>query len=216
MKGKQRMTSLERKKKSEELLLSLGITLSDDLPLIEEENTVTLRSAREVAERILILSYLNSAASDPSLRQQMMMFLIQEGLWDKTSAEEKALFHITPLAEEQLTGMLWRTESIWLLLWVIRKIDLLNLPEKEATPHDIFPHLPGFLEPTEDFIRTATMRNVAEILDQSDFIFRLNWALHERSKQGQNTLPMHPHVAYERYFAINWVTRTRETWDDSV
>lgn len=210
------MTSRDRKQKSEELLLSLGITLADDLPALEEENKVTLRGASEVAERVLILSYLNSAASDPSLRQQMMIFLIQEGLWDKTSVEEKALFHKMPLTEEDLSIMLWRTESIWLLLWVIRKIDSLDLPVKEASPHDIFPHLPGFLEPTADFIHTATMRNVSEILDQSDFIFRLNWAFRENQAPGSDTLPLNHHIAYERYFALNWVTCMRETWDDSL
>jgi hypothetical protein len=207
------MTSLDRKQNSEKLLMSLGITLTDILPPIEEEDSVTLRSPQEVAQRILILTYLNCVATDASLQQEVMMFLIREGLWDKTSEAEKVLFHKTPLTAADLTKILWRAESIWMLLWVSNKIDQLDLPEKEVTLQDIIPHLPGFLEPTAEFIHATTMRSVLEILDQSDFIFRLNWALKETDAQGSSTLPFNPSVAYERYYAINWVMRDQEQWD---
>lgn len=207
------MTALERKQNSEKLLSTLGIALVDNLPPIEEEDTVTLRPPREVAERILILTYLNCVAADPSLRQHVMMFLIHEGLWDKASEEEKVLFHKTQLTEEDYTTIFCRSESIWLLLWAINKIDQLDLPEKEIDLHDIFPYLPGFLEPTGDFIHAATMRSVSEILDQSDLIFRLNWALRETDQQGSRLSTLNPGVAYERYFSITWVTQTREAWE---
>lgn len=206
------MTSAERKQKSEELLLSLGISLRDTLPPIEEEDVVTLRSAQEIAERIVILSYLNCVATDPSLQQQVMMFLIHEGLWDTATEEEKELFHKTPLTEEDIAIIFWRAESIWLLLWSINKIQKLELPEKEVNLYEIFPFLPGFLESTKDFIQTATIRSVSEILDQYDLMFRLNWAFKEADAQGTGTLPLNAGIAFERYFSITWVTRTREVW----
>lgn len=209
------MTSVDRKRNSEKILLSLGISLGDDLPPIEEENAVTLRSAQEIAERIVVLAYLNCVATDPSLRQQVMMFLIQERLWEKTTTREKALFHKSPLPEDDLTVIFWRSESIWLLLWVINKIDNLDLPQQEANLHEIFPYLPGFFEATSDFINTATSRNISEILDQCDFIFRLNWALREPHLHGSATTALNPGIAYERYFAITWVTRMRPEWEDA-
>jgi hypothetical protein len=206
------MTALERKHHSEKLLSSLGITLTDNLPPIEEENSVTLRSPKEVAERILILSYLSCVATDPSLQQPVMVFLIHEGLWDKATGEEKALFHKTPFTEDDLNIIFSRTESIWMLLWVINKLDQLDLPTTEAHLNYIFPHLPGFLEPTADFIEYATMRSVSEILDQSDFILRFYWALKEAAARGSETLTFSTHIAYERYFSLNWVTRPTEAW----
>jgi hypothetical protein len=207
-----RMTSVERKHNSEKLLLSLGISLKDNLPPVEEEDVITLRSAQEIAERIVILTYLNCVATDPSLQQQVMMFLIHEGLWDKATEEEKALFHKTQLTEEDITIIFWRAESIWLLLWSINKIRQLDLPEKEVNLHEIFPFLPGFLESTKDFIQTAAIRSVSEILDQYDLVFRLNWAFQEAHTQGTGTLSLNAGIAYERYFSITWVTRTREVW----
>lgn len=206
------MTALERKHNSEKLLLSLGITLEDDLPPIEEEDVVTLRSTKEVAERILILSYLSCIASDPSLGQPVMIFLIHEGLWEKATEEEKAFFHKTQFTEDDLNILFSRTESIWMLLWVINKVDQLSLPNVEASFQEIFSHLPGFLEPTGEFIEAATMRSISEILDQSDFIFRFNWALREADARGVKTIDSSEHIAYERFFSLGWVTRTRETW----
>lgn len=209
------MTAADRKHNSEKILLSLGISFADDLPPIEEENAVTLRLAQEIAERIVILTYLNCVATVPSLRQQVMMFLIQERLWDKVTTQEKALFHKSPLTEDDLTVILWRSESIWLLLWVINKVDHLDLPQQEANLHDIFLHLPGFFEATSDFIHTATLRSISEILDQCDFIFRLNWALREPHLHGSASTALNPGIAYERYFAITWVTRMRQEWEDA-
>lgn len=157
-----------------------------------------MRSPKEVAQRIVILSYLSCVATDPSLRQHVMKYLIDEGLWDKTSDDEKALFHKTPFTEDDLTIVFSRTESIWILLWVINTVDQLNLPETEAQLHDIFPRLPGFLEPTAGFIENATMRSVSEILDQCDFIFRFYWALKEADSRGSDTLTSNAHIAFER------------------
>jgi Domain of unknown function (DUF4272) len=99
------------------------------------------------------------------------------------------------------------------LLWVINKIDSLDLPDKEVNLNNVIPFLPGFLEPTGDFIKEATIRSVSEILDQSDFTFRLNWALTEAQTHGSEILAVNPSVAYERYFSISWVTRSEEEWE---
>ena len=143
------------------------------------------------------------------------MFLIHEGLWDKATDDEKSLFHKSPLTEEDITMIMWRSESIWLLLWTINKIDQLTPPETEADLLKIFPYLPGFLEPTRGFIDTAETRGVSEIMDQCDLIFRLNWAFKEHNGELAATTALSAGVAHERYFAINWVTRMRERWEDS-
>jgi hypothetical protein len=209
------MTAIERKEYSEKILATLGITLRDELPPIEEESAVILRTPQEIAQRILILSYLNCVATDPSLRQEVMIFLIHEKLWNHVTEGEKELFHKTELSEGELSTILWRAESIWLLLWTIGKLEDLQLPSEEVDLQDIFPLLPGFLEPTKSFIQTANMRSASEILDQADFIFRLNWALREADMNGTPSTVFNASVAYERYFSINWVLGTRGEWADN-
>lgn len=193
------MTSYERKENSERILAQAGIALKENLPPLEEEDQLTFRTAEEVAQRILILTYLNCVANDPDLQQEVMMFLIREKLWDKATAEERDLFHKSPLSEDEVTLIVWRAESIWLLLWVINKVDTLDLPKHEVNLEDIFANLPGFFEPTGQFIKSSTRRPASDILDQYDLVFRVNWALKEDACPTVNA-----GVAYERYFALNW------------
>jgi hypothetical protein len=209
------MTALQRKENTERILATYGLVIVDDLPLLEEEHAIILRTSQEIAQRILILTYLNCVATDHSLRQEVMMFLIHQKLWNHVTEEEKDLFHKTELTEGELSTILWRAESIWILLWSINKVDELELPNQEVDLQAIFPLLPGFFEPTDEFIRTASIRATSEILDQADFVFRLNWALREASLKGSPSTLFNESIAYERFFAINWVTGMRERWVDS-
>jgi hypothetical protein len=208
------VTSTERKLNSERKLASLGIVLIDNLPPIEDEHDVNLKTAQQIAKRILILSYLNCVTFDPSLQQEVMMFLIRERLWGDASVREKAFFHKPTLSEDEAAEIQWRAESIWLMLWAINKVDTLELPSGEVKPEDIFPFLPGFFENTDDFIYTAKTRIHSEVLDEADFTFRLNWTIREASVRKQAIPGINESVAYERYLALSWITGLTDQWQD--
>lgn len=198
------MTSQERKTLSEIRLRSIGIVLHDDLPPLQDEDYVIPRSAAEIAERVMILTYLNVSATDQSLRQQIMMFLIHEKLWNKVTEDEKQLLHKSRLSDEDLTTIFWRSESIWALLWAIQKIDTLELPQRSADLQAIFPLIPGFLESPSKFIQDAAIRDVSELMDQYDFLFRLNWALRQ-DPAAEGSAPVDEGVAHERFTALDWL-----------
>ncbi|HEY5823549.1 MAG TPA: DUF4272 domain-containing protein [Cyclobacteriaceae bacterium] len=207
------MTALERKQNTEKLLETLGIRLRDELPPMEEEDNVELKTPREIAQRILVLTYLNCVATNSDLREAAIFFLRQENLWEHVSGEEKQLFDKAELTDEEIATIQWRGESIWMLLWIINHVDHLDLPLTEVNTPDIIERLPGFMQSTGDFINSATIRSVSEILDQSDLMLRLNWALRQAQLDGSD-IALNPGVAYERYNAINWVTSLRPQWDD--
>jgi len=210
------MTALERKQNTEKLLETLGIRLRDELPPMEEEEQVKLRTPQEIAQRIVILSYLNCVATDADLRESVVSFLKQENLWRQVTQEEMQLFHKIQLDEEEIGRILWRGEAIWLLLWIINRVDHLELPSAEVNTYAIFERLPAFMENTNDFITTATMRPLPEILDQSDLLFRLNWAMRQAQLDRSAEMGLNPGIAYERYYAINWVIFTRPDWDERL
>jgi len=207
------VTATERKLNSEKKLASLGIVLIDDLPPIENEHDLNFKSAQQIAKRILILAYLNTVASDSSLQQEVMMFLIREKLWDEASPKEQELFHKPTLSEDEMAEIQWRTESIWLMLWALDKVATLEVAAKEVDPEAIFMVLPGFFESTNDFIYTAQTRVRAEILDEADFTFRLNWALREASNRDQKINDINELVAYERYLSLNWIIGLTDQWE---
>ncbi|MBO9702444.1 MAG: DUF4272 domain-containing protein [Sporocytophaga sp.] len=208
------MTASERKKRTEDFLCSHGLPVFDNLPPLEEEKDITLRTPQEIAERILILSYLNCTAFDPNLRNSIIDFLKEEGLWAKISPQEKILFEKPELDDEDITIIAWRAEAIWLLLWTINKADQLIFSNEEVNFNAIFEQLPSFMNSTEDFVTSATMRPTAEILDKADLLFRINWAFYQAQTNKLNIIELNEGIVFERYFAINWVINLRSNWDE--
>jgi hypothetical protein len=198
------MTPPERKIKSELLLRSLQINLPDELPAVEDVHELSFRSGKDIARRIMVLSYLNCVAADPSLQQQIMIFMIHEDLWDHATEEEKFFFHKPELTDKDLDTIFWRCESIWTLLWTLGKVEEIALPVREVDPQQIFSHLPGFFESSKGFVADAGTRAPAEILDHYDFIFRLNWCI-MKGYVDESVSTINVAVTHERYVALNWV-----------
>lgn len=208
------MTATERKENTEHILRSLGITLIDQLPPLEEESAIRLRTPQEIAKRILILTYLNCIVEADHLKQDVILFLKKEGLWESVTAQEKAWFEKKELTEQEVTQILWRGEAIWFMLWTLHKTDTMALPVSDTNITNAIPLLPPFMQDPAEFINTATIRSTAEILDQADLTFRLLWALREADlNSSAHELPLNAGVVHERYNAINWITLVNEQWD---
>ena len=207
------MTAIERKKNSERLLKSLNIPFIDHLPLIEEEHEARIRTPQEIAQRILVLTYLNYVAEEPEERDKVIDFLKEQDLWNSVSNDEKELFS-KELSDQEHVNISWRSEAIWLLLWVINKVDTVYIPSEEVSIPQILELLPDFMTDTKDFVKNATMKTVCEILDLSDLTYRLHWATRHTELNNLETLDLNSSIVQERHFAVNWVTYYEDNWDD--
>ena len=213
--GSNPKTAEQRKKQTEKYLKSLNIPFNEHLPLIEEESEVKIRTAQEIAERILILVYLAYVAEVPEERKTVIDFLKTNSLWNKVSPEEKKLLKKEELTDQETVNISWRSEGVWLLLWTINKIDKLELPIEQVQIPKILSQIPEFLTDTYEFIKNANIRPTTEILDESDLIYRLHWATRNADLNNQ---PMPANLDYgiimERHYAINWITFYAEEWDE--
>lgn len=213
--GSNYKTAEQRKKQTEKYLKSLNVPFIDHLPLIEEENEVKIRTAQEIAERILILVYLAYVSEVPDEKENVIEFLKTNLLWDKVSPDEKVLFQKEELTDQETTNISWRSEGVWLLLWTINKVDKLELPTEQVEIPNIVSRLPEFLTDPTEFIKNAIVRPTAEILDQSDLVYRLHWATRNADLNNQ---PMPANldlsIIMERHYAINWVTFYADEWDE--
>ena len=106
----------------------MNIPFIDHLPLIEEESEVKIRTAQEIAERILVLVYLAYVSEVVDERENVIDFLKTNSLWDKVSPDEKELFQKEELTDQETANISWRSEGVWLLLWTINKVEKLDLP----------------------------------------------------------------------------------------
>lgn len=213
--GNNPKTAEQRKKETEKLLRSLDIPYIDHLPLVEEENEVKVRTAQDIAERILILVYLAYIAEVPDERENVIDFLKANLLWDKVSPDEKELFQKDELTDQEAVNISWRSEAVWLLLWTINKVDKLDLPIEQVEIPEIVSRLPEFLTDPKEFIETAIVRPTTEILDISDLTYRLHWAARNADLNKRTMLAnLNLSIVMERHYAINWVTYYADEWDE--
>lgn len=206
-------TAIQRKLETETYIKSIGIPINEHLPLIEEEKEVRIRTAHEIAKRILVLTYLNYIVEVPESKKEIIKFFKTEKIWDSVSEVEKEYFK-NELTEQDKINISWRTEAIWMLLWMIKKVDKLELPISQVEVNNILERMPEFMTDTKDFISKAELRTVAEILDYSDLIYRLHWAARDNDLNRRKPLKIDSSIVEERHYAINWATYYEDNWDE--
>ena len=209
------MTALDRKFKTEKLLKSLGVPILEQLPLIDEEHEVKLRTAQEVARRILILDYLNYVADEPDSKQEVIDFLKEQNLYKSISDEEKQLFKCE-LTEQDRINISWRSEAILALLWAIGKVDELEMPVEETQVSEWLDLLPDLMTDSKEFIDSALLRPIPEILDLLDLTYRIHWAVRNAELNNLDAVNFDAGIIQERHYALNWLTYYNDDWDDVV
>lgn len=206
------MTAQQRKDQTEIILKENNIPINLYLPLIEEEREAVIRTAADIAKRILILAYLYTTIHNDDDKQDIIAYLKTEKLWGHVSRREQALFNKETLSEKEARNLSWRVECIKVLLWSINKIDDLGLPIDEAS--EIFNLIPGYIESSEEFVNGAVIRDTTEILDASDLIYRIHWAIKQARIDNTEIPNINPDVVQEWHQAINWITFYEDRWDD--
>jgi hypothetical protein len=158
--------------------------------------------------------YLYYVSVKPYDRNNVIVFLEEQKLWNAVSSREKELFSNDLTSQEQ-TDIAWRIEAIWMLLWAINKVDILELPVKQVTISEIFERIPGFMEDTAEYIETSTGRTIPEILELADLTYGLYWATQHPELIGPEALNLNPDIIRERHYAINWVTNSAAGFDET-
>ena len=126
----------------------------------------------------------------------------------------KRSYSLKDLTNQEIINISWRTEAIWLLLWTLKKVDIIDLPIEEVSIGEILERLPDFMTDTSDFIQSATIRTIPKILDLADLTYRLHWAVKHTDLNNSEPVNLNSSIVRERHYAINWVTYYADEWDD--
>jgi Domain of unknown function (DUF4272) len=216
------MTAQERKFKSERLLKNLSINFNPTLPFIEEEHLTVIRDAKDIAKRILILTYLNvlreeekGEDDDVDMKEAIIGYLKSENLWTDVSKQEKELFLKEKLTDQDKINISWRSEAIFVMLWSIDKIEILGLPIEQCDVEKMLDLLPDFFESNDEFISSASIRSKSDIMDKSDLIYRVHWVTRQEEIDGlRDSTIFDSSMVHEWHYAINWITCYEDNWDD--
>ncbi|MDG5493007.1 DUF4272 domain-containing protein [Psychroserpens sp. SPM9] len=206
---------LSRKERSIKFLEKKGVKVNYNLPNIESDDETTIRTPKEIAQRVTILAVTNLVAFSAITSEQAIEYLKSHKLWQYVTPDEiKFLNHPT---DERKNQESWKCEGIWTLLWALKIVDELDYPntmcDLNEIPIEQYPTQPG-KDPNIFIDKSHTIRSKKEILDANDLYYRFDWACVD-ARLNNHELNVHPGVVYERHYALNWLINYLDLdWDD--
>lgn len=209
-------TTSARKAASEAQLKSMGVLVHDELPEIEADNEVTIRTPQETASRVLCLAAVSSIAlGDKS--SVIRTFVDRAGVEHALSPEERALLKKSKIAKKEKIKFSWRTEAMVPLLWALKRLPALERTAKQSNLDVVFGALPNIHDDLTGFVRKAKLRPKAELIDMADWVYRAHWAVRHTSLKGVAAAgPLDGGVVMEWHQALNWLIRytDEDNWDE--
>jgi hypothetical protein len=208
---------LLRKEKNELILEEYSIKINRHLPCVESENETTLRSPKEIAQRVSALAVVNLVAFNSISEEEATEYLKEYNLWDFTTENEKE-FLANPTDDKKAQES-WKCEGIWVLMWALNKVETLDFPDEFCDLENIDPddYPVGQDKDPNIFIDSiVSLRSKSEILDANDLYYRFNWACVDERINGREIEGINPGIVYERQYALNWLINYMDQDWDSV
>jgi Domain of unknown function (DUF4272) len=203
----------KRRTRSVQILKKRNYPLYDGPLYSIDDSEAILRQPREVAKRALVL-WMVALYADTTPQDAVLEIISQNNLEDDVSPEEATFMHDPkPDAKRKLDSK-WRLEAAWILLWSLKKVCILNWPNKLCNCGKMVKvFLP--MEHWGGLSGHFSLRNKSAILDMLDLTLRQHWAARQtRIAFPERISPEESSVVYQRHYALNWlVCPENESWD---
>lgn len=212
-------TPLQRKNESIQKLKQNLIPYIDHLPVIESVEEVQVRSAEDIAKRaiaclwvIQVACDLNNDQYDDETHEFVLDVLAKMQVLDALTEKEQAILK-RDVSEQDVVNMVWKYEAYWVLLWALGIADELHYPDN-IIDCDFAVQAVTSCETFDAFMSKVKLREIEEILDQADLIYRYDWAcVDARLKQQQAPAQLNSSIVVERHGALNWLIQLDSDWD---
>ncbi|MGH9908598.1 MAG: DUF4272 domain-containing protein [Pyrinomonadaceae bacterium] len=183
------------------------------MPLVEDAAHARLRSPQAVARRAIVLYGLAAIGHDAN-KAQVVNSWKEAGVRTDLSPSERAFVEAESVTKQERANATWRVEALWVLLWALGLIDTLAFPDQPCDVDRIHSLIPKPHE-ANSFIESAKLRDVEGILDETDKIYRIHWAVREAQlKSAVAPAELDAGVVEERHYALNWLTWYADDWDE--
>jgi hypothetical protein len=181
------------------------------------EPPTSIRPAREVAQRFLVLAAVSQAAHEqpPSGARD---WLSQHDLHGALTEWERDFLSHDRAPHDLLVAASWRLEACAVLSWALNVISTLP-PAVEQISWEAAGIAPAlFLDP-QSFIAKSSLRPDDELSAMQSDIQSQHWGVragpagrrlfsHPESEEN-----LHPFIVYQRHYAVNWVMGHGDDWD---
>ncbi|ACA87801.1 conserved hypothetical protein [Shewanella woodyi ATCC 51908] len=193
---------------NESKLLSEGIVVNPNLPIIEELSEVSPRIASDVASRICAMSYVVGLAFD-AVPEHLIQNLKQYSLWGFVTEQEQELLLLEQIPKEEFNELTWMPESIQALVW---SLGLIGMDHHMYCDDKLASIVPPYCDPA-GFIKNAELKPITQIQEQCDLLYRLHWYSKHCRINGIECL-YDESIISERRKALDWVYGVTVNWDD--
>src|SRR5262245_3395220 len=144
---------------------------------VDDDKEVKIQPPDEVARRTMVLWAVELRAEGVP-QAETLGIIEQLDLWKSVSLSEKAFLENESPSSDECQRLVWRLESIWVLMWALGHVEQLDWPSGMC---DV-PKLAGLVSPHEadaGFITSSRLRSASEILDAQDLVMRIHWAIRD-------------------------------------
>lgn len=196
------MNAQDRKAASEAKLSAWGIPVDAAIPTLPEASAIKLRSAAEVAKRLLILDAL-IATTVEEIEKEDAVVSLEDHVWSSLTKWEKDYFaNNEPPTEEEIIDLGWKIEAAKVLLWSVQLLETLDDPIEEwEIEENLEEIILNKFESLDAFIDQAKLRSTEELLNHADLLFRAQFAC----EKDHNITPLDSGIVYERNYAFQWL-----------
>ena len=209
-----KLSAEERRDRTNAFLAAIKVPTLSELPLAEDHTNARFQNAQDIARRSVILYVIIFVVHSEMTSAEARAYLQGSGLWGNVSPTERNFLANNSPSDQARVEFSWRIESLNVLLWSLGKIPSLDLPRKMCDFENVR-DLPDLTVDPKQWIERAALRNVEDILNETDFIYRLHWAVRDGSLN-KHAVPgnFHPGIVFERHYALNWLVMYADNWDD--
>lgn len=204
-----------RKLASETLLHKRGIRINLQLPEIESNDEVQLRTIEELVQRMVALWIVGRTAQ---LRDgsHFRAYITEHEIESWLSAEERAFLFSDALDEENCIRFSGKLEALFFLAWCAGLVKHIEIPSDASSLKSVL-HLFSDAMAAPDKLRAAIrMRSKNTVLDWADLLYRVHWAVRHASLIGKPTpANLNANAVQEWHRAVNWMIRydDEDDWD---
>lgn len=209
------MNPESRKFLSETILHKRGIRINLQLPLIESDEEVNLRSKDALFQRLIALWAVTGAAEaeHPSYFRQ---YITTHQMASYLSEQEHAFLFSDVMSSQDRAHFVLQKERLFFLAWCAGINDEIELSLHTSDVSKLQRFFPQAMEQASVLEKAIQLRSKSRILDWADLLYRVHWAVRHANLIGKTTVGnIRCDVIPEWHHAVNWITAYNEedNWD---
>jgi hypothetical protein len=175
-----------------------------------------LRSAAEVAGRLVILASTCFVAQERTGQGVVATWLKAQGIWSAVSPSERRFLEAQSASAEDEIAFSWNAEAVYFLGWALGLATVLEPPTDQASTGSILDRLPAPGESIANFLRDSALRPAIEIANAVEALHDAHASCRAAVHSGvPERHSYNPEVCQERHRAGNWLICYEDAdWDD--